>query len=1036
MQRTVPAVPRSIVIFGFVLGPMLGIGSASSFAQDKPKAASAVERTGVETSQIDVIVEDVEAAKYVVPDSLTMRVRLVQLKPFKPTQLQYKYGGWGSPGERVYGYFFKPKEQPKPAGAAKGLDDLLDSPKKPSASKPAVEKPAISPLDDDKKTVDPRFRNRVETPPNFELNEWSDAVPLKQFVPGGAEKPRYLQVFGGDPGELGESPTGGRAYVGAARDLKMEFEFFYDGKSIKTFTTHAPDGPIASIVIPYQELVGDVKPSDAKFLEKLVPLAVHVERRADWAAAQPWATGAKPERIAMVTNLGGYGPTSRLGVRHAEPAVVDQEARILRAMGINGFQHGPEPLLEQARLGKGVGTELARGYTAGAHGYPVPVQNGATPIPFAGCPYGPDVPEAKKQAVAAAVKEMQSMRGMFLVQGTTVDEIGVVVDGAAEGKAHLTVCPECRRGFHAYLEKMGMNPADFGDADWSTVVPVNVWEKKNTARPWLSDRRTAMLAYWTLRFNGYSSAQLFSDLRTASRAENAKKRAAITAGDTTSDVARQPWHYPGAMRGNSFLMGGHSLEFFDFYRTADNAFIYETSNRDARVWSWDSYLCDVGRVVTSQPDMGQELFGVYVKPHRGAGMQRGLSAVSRGARYINWYTYGPTYAKGDDWGSKDEMLAIVGRTNKLIAGAEDVIYEGRWAQPARIAVVKPGASEIWMQLSGGAPVWTAAWENAKWVYTALTHAHLAVDPIDQVMIRDGDLARYDVIYINGPALERAAAAKLAAWVEAGGTLVTMGHGLAYDEYHQPLDIMQPVLGLKARSEPEMWHATRTYGATALAHYDDKTRLGPAPSAGAQQVSRSDSSKEGYELTVGREVLQPENEADIFARFGDDQPAAIRHAHGKGEAYTLGFFAGLEYAVPLMHDRFHMQRDFIDVRRRFATEPALKRVQPTVDASAPTVEGILIKHPTTGKQAVTLMNWTYGVTAVRKILSATGNREAPKITHVPLENVRVSVRGAGKITNVRSLALGKDFTVEPDAAGTGFSVVLPQLAEGDILLLLQ
>ncbi len=52
--------------------------------------------------------------------------------------------------------------------------------------------------------------------------------------------------------------------------------------------------------------------------------------------------------------------------------------------------------------------------------------------------------------------------------------------------------------------------------------------------------------------------------------------------------------------GNTFLMGGHSLDFFDFYRHADNAMVYETSNRDARVWSWDSYLCDVGRILTAK----------------------------------------------------------------------------------------------------------------------------------------------------------------------------------------------------------------------------------------------------------------------------------------------------------------------------------------------------------------------------------------------------------------------------------------------------
>ena len=60
------------------------------------------------------------------------------------------------------------------------------------------------------------------------------------------------------------------------------------------------------------------------------------------------------------------------------------------------------------------------------------------------------------------------------------------------------------------------------------------------------------------------------------------------------------------------------------------------------------------------------------------------------------------------------------------------------------------------------PEWAAAWENAKWVYTALTHAHLAVDPLDEVMLANDDLSRYRVLYINGPNLTRAAAQRVAA----------------------------------------------------------------------------------------------------------------------------------------------------------------------------------------------------------------------------------------------------------------------------------
>ena len=100
-------------------------------------------------------------------------------------------------------------------------------------------------------------------------------------------------------------------------------------------------------------------------------------------------------------------------------------------------------------------------------------------------------------------------------------------------------------------------------------------------------------------------------------------------------------------------MGGHSLDFFDFYRQADNGFVYETSNRDARIWQWDSYLCDVGRVVSTARELQ---FGVYVKPHRGAPVQRALSAVSRNARMLYWYTYGPDWAKGDTFASDPSAI--------------------------------------------------------------------------------------------------------------------------------------------------------------------------------------------------------------------------------------------------------------------------------------------------------------------------------------------------------------------------------------------
>jgi hypothetical protein len=55
-----------------------------------------------------------------------------------------------------------------------------------------------------------------------------------------------------------------------------------------------------------------------------------------------------------------------------------------------------------------------------------------------------------------------------------------------------------------------------------------------------------------------------------------------------------------------------------------------------------------------------------------------------------------------------------------------------------------------------------------------------------------------------------------------------------------------------------------------------------------------------------------------------------------------------------------------------------------------------------------------------------------ISHVPFKDVKVTVRGAGAAKKAVSAALDKAFPVE--SAGDAVTVTLPDLAEGDVLLL--
>lgn len=514
----------------------------------------------------------------------------------------------------------------------------------------------------------------------------------------------------------------------------------------------------------------------------------------------------------------------------------------------------------------------------------------------------------------------------------------------------------------------------------------------------LSDRGWSLLYYYTRRFNNDSSARLFSPIRDACNRQNELKRKAVAEGRADSPEGRQPWVYSYALRGPNFLWSGHSLDLFDFYRYADNGFGFETSNRDPRVWQWDSYMCDIGRTLNLR--LGKRLC-VYVKPHRGAPIQRALAAASRGFTDIYWYTYGPDWAKGDTFAGRPDLLVAVSRASRLLGGAEKVIYDAAWASPARVAVVRPRTAEFFGN--------SASWENGKWIYTALAHAHLPVDALDEEFLLTEDLSGYKALYISGSHLRRDVAVRLVQWVEAGGTLYTSGWGVACDEADQPLDPLLPAMGLKSRSAPEFWADVPGYHATGLGGLSQKQ----APPEGS--VFKGEGAYAGtFPLRVARETLEVADGTEILARSADGRPLLTCHAQGKGKVYVAGFYAGVEYASDVMKNEYDMATDFNALKRQCIAGPALAAgVVPAVDASHPLVDGVLLRNRASGKRAVVLMNWAYRGGQL-----------------VSLENLSIRVPGtaAGKAF---SIGTGQPLAVEP--ASQDLVIRLPRLDAGDILM---
>ncbi len=934
------------------------------------------------------------------------RARVTQLEPEQPVRIHWRWGGEGLGGRVVSGELTRFLPDEKPVGEV-----IVEG-----------------------KTYNYGY---------LQLGSWSKWVSVSEFK----TKARRLFVT---------FTLEGRQDGRALRDGELELEFRKDGVELKKVSVLGPDGPTFGVVVPLQHVE-----SAEEFVAELGSLRDYARRKVEVLSEAPWAKLAAPKLYGIVTDCAGYKPGSGYGCRTADKATMLEEFNVLKLLGINGTRSCPDFVLEQIKGGVGIGPDFSRVRITHTTGYPINMvkrADGKAPrrSPGDGCPNHPlnvkGIPERVDAAVQKLEKEVEALP-VGEVWALTVDEIGSVFDGSPEGKAHQGACKYCQEDFRRMVREDGRTLQDFGAKDWSEIRSTygywatSFWDRKQELEKSVTDARKRMdaevgstfdldkeneavdsilleleeekpkktegkpspkalaeaekqlrdfiwtgkvqgevkkpqehnlseegwdlLHYYSRKYNGEASARLFAPLR-----------------DAVAATGKNVYSY--ALRGNTFLMGGHSLGFFDFYKHADNGFVYETSNRDARVWQWDSYLCDVGRSLSR---FRGKRFAVYVKPHRGAPVQRALSAVARGAKMIYWYTYGPDWSKGDTFGGKLEVLEKIGWVNRLIGQAEEVIYDSEWAVPAEVAIVRPRTAEF---LSNN-----ASWENGKWVHTALMHNHVPVDALDEDLLMELDLSSYKVVVVCGDHLRRDVAAKLKKWVKDGGHLVSYGNGMARDEANRPLTNLLPVLGLQKRGELELWGKVSKYGATKLRSVES---LKETP-AGAHILLHNEASN-SFLPKVGREVLQPMEDAEVMAKYADGGAAIVRHTYGKGAAWTFGFYAGLEYATETMAGE-----PFAFWKQDLLAQPLRNaKILPVVEATEPLVEGILVKNRKTGRRAVILINWKFAIE----------------------EPLTLTLRSLEPVSSVRSLALNKTLPLHP--AQDGKILHLPSLAEGDILLL--
>lgn len=942
-----------------------------------------------EEAQVDKVVV---TSSWTLPADLLLRARVTRIEPDERFEMGWRYGGEGLGGNVVRGTF-------TPEGV-----ELQAAPTRPGRPGSA---PAKVMLEDAR---DPRFKP----------GEWSHPVALRSICRGAAPEIFFLTVTAGGNGATVDGDY--RRRTGHSVNVRFEFELLRGSRTLKHLAVEGPHGGTVGLMFPFELLSSTADGVPQPFLDGWCDLLTYARRRGEMLRALPWSDRPVPRKLAILTDINGHGEGIYYGIRYTDPAIMEEELRNVRELGVNGLRGGSWMVHDRIEHGDGVYEQMRR--VAGIHngGYPSPrFVKGRSNDPEAGCPYAPGVPQRQQEGIEEVLRLLDKPHEE--IWSLTEDEIGAVVDRSAEGKSHLSSCPRCAEAYREHLRGQSLSPGDFGVESWDKLNPIDVWAKQ-ADKPWLTDPRAALNAYHSRLFINHASAQLFTPMRDAVARANARKLAALNAGEADTPAARQPWIYTYALRGNTFLLGGHSLDFFDFYRLADNGFCHETSNRDARVWNWDSYLLDVGRVVCQEQQLA---LGLYVKPHRGAPIQRALSAAGRGARMIFLYTYGPDYAKGDSFSERQDSLALTSKAARLLGASEHLLWQSRSSSPSQTAIIKPRAGEVWMQFTGDHAS-RAAWEDAKFSYTALTHSFVPLDPIDQSIVQTSDLSAYRVIYLLGRHFPRAASRRLMAWVHAGGTLVLHAGGMSRDEADQPLTELHPMLGVRVRHPVEMWKSVPLYGASRLQPFE---KLPSTPAEMAVQFTEGALKGQTANATVGREVLEPLEGAQVLATFADGAAAAIRHRHGKGEVILLGVFAGLEYTAPQREGDFDMQRDLVAPWRAVSAGVAVERTTRPAWADRPNLELRRVQSPD-GVTGLMVLNWAYHVAGVRVRETDGRSRTGSIIKLCDQTDVRITIPDAAAIARVRSAWHGHELPLERGNDNTVI-VTLPALEEADVLL---
>lgn len=657
--------------------------------------------------------------------------------------------------------------------------------------------------------------------------------------------------------------------------------------------------------------------------------------------------GKRPERFPFFV-------TMSIRPQLHEPWIREAEYQAAARLGFNGSRDQPDELLRSLGFVHGRG-HVSAWYMDG------------------NCYLQPQKEKMRERiAQAAAEWEQPPTHVVFMDEPT------------ARPLEHAANCARCREVFRAWLrDELRVPLSDLGVESWDEVVPVTAAERE--ARP--------ALYYWSQRFRPKSLAD-FLRVQTGAISELFPGAPPATVNFSDGIV----------YAANLYAQGTDYFEVFGS-RALTMAWSEDWCNI-ASTYQCCGYNTDVMRAATKyhgQP-LGHYIITSYGRTPLDIKLKT-YSALGRGARTLNSFSYGPYYTGHEPgWYLNRAAYQAMAELTREIGGAEDLLLQAS-RQPAPVAILYAVSSDIW---ASGVNELYGFERMHTWM--ALTHAQVPVDFLSEEDVARGLLAGYQALYVFGPNLQRTAAGPTSEWVCGGGTLF-LGSGAAVaDEYNRPARPLDEALGL-TRGEPAELHKHTGPGRYLLNLQVKGTVTIPGGEAHLLGTRQSIS---------GGEPMATDETGVVAARL----------RVGRGTVIACGFMPGLSYIHKALAARdaqgsptpepgnplvwatmgswanlrpgelSYNPWEYPDAERDFLLEAVREAgvVRP-VEVSQPLVEAFLL----TGEQGavVTLANW--GLRPIEELtVTIRPGRQVARLESVRSGPLRFRLDGNAVVTKVRLL----------------------------------